>query len=352
VRQIRVLLTILLLAPLSLGAPGHASEVKSPPASLRDLIAGVAPWVVAIDVEREKDISPPRVGRGPRPEGRPGELQDYFRRPQGPVSGLLVDAEGHVLTSHYNVAGDLKSLQVTFADGTRRPARLVAVAPADDLALLGLLDGAEAPKDLENPPWAETVPGAGRIVFALGRAPDPQVLTVTEGIVSASARNGSRTLQTDAKLNYGNVGGPLVDLDGRIVGITGFVGHVHPQWGLNSGIGFAAHVGTIREILPLLKSGQNHSAREPPFLGIRSDTLTAIEGAPVVSVVTSGPAAKAGLLADDVILEFAGQPVQNFAQLRRLIYAQRVDDVVTLKFRRGKEVIESTVTLAKRPERM
>jgi S1-C subfamily serine protease len=340
-------------APAGAGAAGGelaAVEKKESFQGVNDIVRALERWVVAIEVEREEDLPLPRA-RIERRRLSP-EAREYFQRPAGYVSGVLADREGHILTSGYNVAGKLKSLRVRLPGGQELGARLLARNELDDLALLRLEEPLPDAESWSDPPWAEDDPKPGRILLALGRSPDPRAVTVTEGIVSATSRNGSRGLQTDAKLNYGNVGGPLVDLDGRIVAISGFVGHTQPQWGLNSGIGFGTKAATILEVLEPMKRGEAIRPPERAFLGVGSEPDAAeVEGAPVTSVEPGSAAAEAGVLVKDVIVELEGVPVLHFAHLRRLIHLRRVGETITLKVRRGEELLELKATLGRRPQR-
>ncbi len=321
-----------------------------PARTVNDLVAGVRRWVVSIEVERTKDLPLPPKARvathGPR------EARDYFKRPAAPVTGLLVDRHGHVLTSFYNVAGTVKSIRVHLDDGRTRKAKVLARAEPDDLALLALERDEELFSEAAwtGPPWAKATPKTGAFLLAIGRAPDPSRVTVTDGIISALGRNGRRTLQTDAKLNYGNVGGPLIDLDGQVVAVSGFVGHTKVDWGMNSGIGFGTTVETIRSALPGLLAGKNVEPPIRPFLGIQSDEFNAdIAGAPVMEVVPGSSAASAGVKKGDVIVEFDGRSVDNFNQLKILIYTRRVGEKVTFKVHRGGKTLSLQGTLGKFP---
>ena len=337
------LLFLLALSSSSVGAtvtePSTVEPSTDKPRTVSDLVEGVRPWVVSIEVERSRDVASP----GGSQTGRlPVEARDYFTRPDGPVTGLLVDRRGHVLTSAYNVAGTLRSLRIRLDDGRVLAARILAKAEADDVALLRLEDSEELFEEdaWRDPPWASRSPGVGRFVFAIGRSPSVERPTVTEGIVSALGRNGERTLQMDAKLNYGNSGGPVLDLDGRIVGLSGFVGHTRTEWGFNSGIGFASTVETLKEILPRMLAGKNVQPRRRPFLGIRSsENNTEVVGAPVEEVVKDSSASAAGVQGGDVIVEFDGVRVESFNQLRVLIYTRRIGDEVSYRVRRGDETI-------------
>ncbi len=315
------------------------------PGSVEELVQSVANSVVAIEVERSKDVPPsPFQPKEVSPQGR----QAYWR-PKGPCSGILLDREGHVLTSHYNVAGELKSVRVILASGASFSAKLLGRCEQDDAALLQLEgDLSRLPIDLLELGGADgdAGPRAGQIVFAFGRSPDPRQVTATRGIVSAPARNGGRAIQTDAELNYGNTGGPVVGLDGRIMAMAAFVGHTQPQWGLNSGVGFGVTARALREILPRLKAGESISAFRRGFLGIQFNPEASLgSGAQALKVLPNGAAAKAGVLKDDVIEEIDGVLVYDFDHLRRLIFARKPGDRVLLTVRRGGEILKINAEL-------
>jgi serine protease DegQ len=305
---------------------------------------------VALRVEREPEESALRLQGNPLrnlpPEMR-REMEEYYRRPSGVASGLLLDGEGRILTSRYNVLGKLKAIEATLASGRRAPARLVAQSTLDDLALVALDGG--LPAGVEAlPPLEWSAAGGietGRMVLALGCAPDAEHPTVTLGIVSAPGRNFGRALQTDAPLNYGNVGGPLVDLDGRVLGISGFVGHTWPHWGLNSGIGFATRADAIQRCLPILLSSRDVHR---PLLGVTSRGGEGDDGEPgarVTSVSEGSAAAAAGIRRDDRLLELDGVALRSSGHLRVLLLDRRPGDVVRVKLRRGSEYFEVQATL-------
>lgn len=334
-----------LLLWLCLGS--RAGAERKSPATVEELVAEAGRWIVALHVERSKDLPPARLPV----RGLPEEMKSYYERPEAWVSGILVDSEGHLVTSAYNVGGEVKSITVKLPGGEEHQARVVARSLPDDVALLKLTD-VEAPEGLTafvEPEWSEPSSlEAGRIVFAAGRAPDPSQLTVTRGILSAVTRNGGRCVQTDAELNYGNVGGPILDLDGRIVGMSCFVGHVRPQWGVNSGVGFATKGAAIRDMLPELRKGKDYNPFKFPLLGIRGDrdfVDLATRGARVESVLDNGPASRAGIENGDVIVAFRGRRVKSFDHLRRLIFGCEVGEKVKLEVKRGEETLELEVVL-------
>jgi len=332
--------TALLVLLLLLAAPRVAApEDPAPPATLQELLDRAEKCVVALKVERSKDLTVPRGN----PAAPTKEMQAYYRRPEGWVSGILVDAAGHIVTSYYNVGGDVKSLQVMVPSGQTYAARVLSKSVADDLALVKI---ERAPSDPEipfsEPLWGDASPvRAGQVIFALGRSPDPRKLTVTRGILSAVGRNGGRAVQTDAELNYGNVGGPIVGLDGRVVAIANFVGHTRPMWGINSGVGFGTTTTAFLGMLPVLKQGKDFTPFRFPFLGIQGDrNYVGPNGARIDRVVPDGPASKAGIKAGDLIVEFNGTPVENFDHLRHLIFKSAVGSKVKVKVRRGDENLD------------
>ncbi|MBI4586951.1 MAG: trypsin-like peptidase domain-containing protein [Planctomycetes bacterium] len=325
------------------------------PATLEDLIRQVSPAVVALRVERDPEpeldpnILPPRVRRL---LSQDEDLRDYFKRPPGPASGLLLDSEGHVLTTLYNVSGGLRKVTVILSSGQELPARLVSRDPADDLALLRIEN--RLPKEAAVPEvrWgSEENLVTGGFVLAIGRSPDPGHPTATLGIVSAPARNGGRVFQTDAPLNYGNVGGALFDLDGRVLGIAAFIGHLYPQWGQNSGIGFGIRADLIQKLLPQMRRGEDIPPPETALLGVSpsgSRDRPGRAGMKVERIAPGSAAERGGLKAGDVILEFDRVPLEDFSHLKRLVLSKRPGDEVLLKVQRNEETIDLKIKLGRR----
>ena len=333
---------ILVSAAAAAGGPGDLP-------ALEPLVAEVARFAVAVHVEREPE-SPRRRPRRPGGPRVPQDVEDYYRRPAGPATGLLLDAAGDVLTSFYNVSGTLKSIEIVLPGGARRPARLLAKDESDDLALLRITD---PPPEISVPELKWAGPErlrVGRWVIAVGRAPDPERPTATVGIVSAVGRNGGRAFQTDAELNYGNVGGPIVDLDGAILGLAAFVGHTYDTWGLNSGIGFGTSAETIGAVLPRLQKGEDVPPPELPFLGVGpAEGMSPMgTGVSIGTVQEGSAAAQAGLKPGDSILAFDGRKVEDFVDIRREINRRKPGDEVVLKVRRGSEDIDLKAVLGKR----
>ena len=171
-------------------------------------------------------------------------------------------------------------------------------------------------------------------------------------MISAPKRNVGRAFQTDAAMNYGNSGGPVVGLDGSFLGIASFVGHTYPHWGLNSGIGFATRADAILEVLPVMLKGENFEEHRLPFLGVRARRSPdeSFHGATVYDVIDGSAADMAGLKAEDIIVELGEVKVEDFSHLRHLISRQKPGDTVSMKVQRQDSVIDLKVTLGARKQ--
>ena len=172
---------------------------------------------------------------------------------------------------------------------------------------------------------------------------------MTTGIVSALNReirspNGftiSNVIQTDAAINPGNSGGPLLDAQGRAIGVNSQIA-TNGQAAANSGVGFAVPIDTVREVVPALKR-DGKIARA--YLGVStSDATGSATGAVVNDVVAGGPAARAGLRARDRLTEVGGKPVKEAAAVSTAIAARKPGDKVEIRYMRGSDERTATVT--------
>lgn len=307
-----------------------------------------APSVVALKVDRE----PEPEKSAPRPFANPfGSMMTggvFARRPQNAwCTGTVIEADGHILTTHFNVSGKVKGILVRLADGREFPASLVGFNGKYDLALLKIeAEGLPVlkPSRLQDLKVGDTL-------VALGRAPDGKALTVNPGILSAPSRMEGRGVQTDAKLNYGNVGGPLVDPQGRLVALTCKVDTKYAaDRGQNSGVGFAVTHDRLAEILPDLKAGRNVAESRRAFLGIEANTQSSVEGVELQAVRPGTAAEKAGLKVGDIIVEFDGKPVKTFEELRGSILRKNAGDRVKVKVKRGESQLELDCELGWMPD--
>jgi S1-C subfamily serine protease len=173
-------------------------------------------------------------------------------------------------------------------------------------------------KDLPVLPRADaSAIGQGTFVALIGRSPDRSHATVNVGILSATSRMNKTAVQTDAEMNYGNVGGPLVTLKGELVGVAC---NIKPDtvWGQSGGVGFACKTAEIDKLLERMKKGEHIPAEKRPFLGIRAgEGNPDVEGIQIVDVMKDSPAEKAGIKKEDVLVELAGMKITDSESLKR-----------------------------------
>ena len=312
-----------------------------------------APSVVAIKVDRDPEPvrKPPPRPRFPALGRQPHPFSNVFSRrpPDAWCSGTIVEADGTILTTYFNVSGKVKSIKVRLADGPVLPGELLGYNGTYDLAAIKIkATGLPTLK----PARTDEIK-TGKPVFAVGRAPDGRGVTINPGIVSAPSRLAGRGIQIDAWLNFGNVGGPLVDTEGRLVAITCKVDTkfgIANTRGQNSGIGFAITRDRLADILPDLKAGKNVAEPRRPFLGVQfKPDSTITDGVELEAVEPGSSAETAGIKAKDVILEFDGKPTRTFEELRAAIRRKNTGDRVTVKLRRGEKVLNIECELGWRP---
>ncbi|WP_040394171.1 S1C family serine protease [Aromatoleum toluclasticum] len=283
--------------------------------------------------------------------------------PRGTGSGFIWDEAGHVVTNFHVIRGASQAT-VKLADGRDYQAALVGVSPAHDIAVLRIGVGFKRP-----PPVPIGTSGdlkVGQKVFAIGN-PFGLDWTLTTGIVSALDRSlpgedGQTTIehliQTDAAINPGNSGGPLLDSNGRLIGINTAI---YSPSGASAGIGFAVPVDTVMRVVPQLIK---HGLYVRPVLGIQIDEDVnarlleelEVEGVVVLRVMPGSAADKAGLRGirqerdgrfypGDIIVSLDGQAVDSVAKLTARLDDHRVGDTVKLGvLREGKE-LSLSVTL-------
>jgi len=295
--------------------------------ALRSVRDSVGKSVVAIEVIRGEDPDG-ETGGGPA-----AVHQDYYNRPDGPVTGTIISADGYILTTAFNVSGEVKRITVTTPDGRRHEAKRLGADRKLDIALLKI----EA-KDL--PVLKRAKPGDARVgdfVCVVGRGPDPSVATVNQGILSALTRWSGTGVQTDAEVNYGNVGGPLVTLGGELIGITS---HIHPRapWGQSGGVGFASKNAEIDKVLEDLKKGKDIAKPvQGPWIGaLLAEPRAGVEGVPVDQILPNSPAEEAGLDSGDVIAAVEDKPVKSIDELKAAIAKKKIGDEIELTLRRLK----------------
>ena len=310
--------------------PVQAAE-RTKPIDLSTAIIQVAkqnlPAVVYIEVTESREVVNPLL---------PFESDPFFRRyfgiPKMPKkfkqemkglgSGMIIDPQGHILTN-FHVAGGATKLEVTLADGSKHPAKLVGGDPKADLAVIRISTKERLPHvTFGDSDKAEV----GEWVVAIG-APRALEKSVTQGIISAKHRSGVTDpnsyqdfLQTDAAINPGNSGGPLLNLYGEVIGVNAAIA---TESGGFEGIGFTIPSNMAQYIAKALIA---HGKVERGWLGVTIQTLTpeladkvhagTLKGALIVEVTKGGPAEKAGLRKNDVVIAYRGKEISDSSTLR------------------------------------
>jgi putative serine protease PepD len=266
-------------------------------------------------------------------------------------SGFVVSADGYVITNDHVVEGADETLSVSFHDGSVATAKLIGRDPESDIAVIKVAKEGLIPVALGN---SDEI-AVGDPVLAFG-SPLALVNTVTAGIVSALDRTiqaGEQSgtpryyaaIQTDAAVNQGNSGGPLVDGAGRVIGVNSVirsVGGTTAEAG-NIGLAFAIPINQAKRIAEdIIDTGK---ARRT-VIGAEVMTGESAAGARLRSVEPAGPAAAAGLKAGDVITELDGHPLEDGTSLIAMVRKYAPGSVVTVEYRRGSKIVSASVTLA------
>jgi S1-C subfamily serine protease/dienelactone hydrolase len=312
-----------------LGAVAAQDDVEGlEEAAMRAAVATVAPSVVKIDtiggLERVGDVLVST----------------------GPTTGLVVSADGYIVSSAFNFIQQPSSILVTLPGGQRAAAKIVARDHARMLVLLKV----NSPETLPVPtavPRSEVAVGQWSI--AVGRTYDQPEPNLSVGVISATNRVWGKAIQTDAKISPANYGGPLVDIHGRVLGILvplspqGKGSEVAGAEWYNSGIGFAVPLAELNERLETLKAGKD---LHPGLLGVSLKPGDKYSLPAEVGASQPGsPAYKAGVKVGDTIVEIDGQKIVRQAQLMHALGARYAGDKVALVLKRSDAQVNATVEL-------
>ncbi|MDQ1456813.1 MAG: hypothetical protein QOH28_2433 [Actinomycetota bacterium] len=348
------------------GSASFASASK--PQTIHDVYARAAPGVVQVTATR-------RVGVQTNPfldpfgfGGTTAETQEALG------SGFVIDKAGHIVTNYHVVQG-AQRVQVSFSNNERLAAQVVGRDPATDVAVLQVKAQSRAltPLDLGNSDAVRV----GDSVVAIGN-PLGEDRSITSGIVSALQRrifapNGApidNVIQTDAALNHGNSGGPLLNTRGRVIGVNSQI-QTADGGGGNIGIGFAIPVNTVKNVAAQLIA---KGVVEHPFVGLSARAITprvaALFRLPVKSgllvgkVCKSSGAADAGVrgarqevtlagvtwpLGGDIIVKVDGLRVTSLDQLRTIVADKKPGDSVELELYRSTSTLDVKVKLGRQP---
>jgi S1-C subfamily serine protease len=297
------------------------------------------------------------------------------QRQQSLGSGFVIDKAGHIVTNYHVVSG-AKQVSVSFSNGASRKATVVGTDPSSDLAVLKIDASSRAftPLPIGNSDDIQV----GDPVAAIGN-PFGLDRTVTAGIVSAiqraiSAPNGytiDHVIQTDAAINHGNSGGPLLNGRGQVIGVTSQIETGDGAAGGNVGVGFAIPSNTVKTVIAqLIREGRVDRA----FIGISATPITrdlarvfrlpVAKGLLVQSVQPRSGAASAGLkagttqvvlagesynLGGDIIVQADGSPVASLDRLRDVVATKKPGEMVRLVVYRGGKKTTVQVKLGRQP---
>ncbi|HEY2352248.1 MAG TPA: trypsin-like peptidase domain-containing protein [Candidatus Acidoferrum sp.] len=300
---------------------------------------------------------------------------DFFMDPvpvEGAGSGFVIDKRGYILTN-FHVVQEAQSIEVVLGDQSRYPAKFIGADQRNDVALLKIEANG---KNLATLPLGDSSTlQVGQKVLAIGN-PFGFQSTLTTGVVSALGRTVQTSdttfideaIQTDAAINRGNSGGPLINTHGEVIGINSAI---YTPSGTTAGIGFAIPVNTAKSIASdLIADGRVHRA----FLGLetlpvggylsQALDLPVQEGLLVETVTRGGPAAEAGIkggdqvaqagmrritIGGDVITSMDGQAVSSQFDVNKILNRKRPGEVVQVTLYRGGKKMEVQVKLAERP---
>jgi S1-C subfamily serine protease len=336
--------------------------------TLRDIYKRDAPGVVQVTSTTKVQL--PQNDFFSNPFGLPGT---DVQRALG--SGFVIDKAGYIVTN-YHVVGEAQSVHVSFSNNETMKAQIVGKDPFTDTALLKVEASSRAlkPLDLGNSDAVQV----GDQVAAIGN-PFGYDRSITLGIVSAlqrslTAPNGSpidHVIQTDAALNHGNSGGPLLNTRGQVIGVNSAISTGDTGAEGNVGIGFAIPINTVRDVIAELKQ---HGRIDHPYLGVvghpissniaKLFNLPADHGLLVERVVPGSGAEKAGLrggtnqvvvegesyqLGGDLIVKAGGTELASTERLREIIAERKPGDTLEIEYYRGSERRTADVKLGRQP---
>jgi serine protease Do len=315
------------------------------------------PAVVHIEVTERKEVPNPLLPFEKNPLfrkffGNRGMPKEYQQEIKGLGSGMIMDGQGNILTS-YHVVGGATKIEVQLSNGSRYPATLVGGDPKTDLAVIRI----NAHESLPAVAFGDSDKlEVGEWVVAIGH-PRGLDQTVTQGIVSAKHRRGildptsyQDFLQTDAPINPGNSGGPLLNLKGEVIGVNAAIA---TESGGSEGIGFAVPSNIALHIGKTLIA---HGKVERAWIGVSIEELTptkakalglaeSAKGALVVGTVKGGPAEKAGIAKEEVIVAYQGKPVPDAATFQNEVAMTPIGSRVKVTVLRGGKRQDFTIAV-------
>ncbi len=314
------------------------------------------PAVVHIEVTESQEVVNPFLPFESDPFSRrffetPNMPRKFKRELKGLGTGMIIDPQGHILTNHH-VAGGATKIEVLLSNGQRYPAKLVGTDPKTDLAVIKISVKELLPYVTFGDSDKVEV---GEWVVAIGH-PRGLDQTVTQGIISAKHRRGITDpssyqdfLQTDAAVNPGNSGGPLLNLHGEVIGVNAAIAS---ESGGFEGIGFTIPSNMALHVTKALIA---HGKVERGWLGVSIQDLTpelaksvhleTLKGALIAEVAQGGPAEKAGMKKDDVVIAYRGKEIPDSSTLQNEVAETPIDQEVKVTVLRSSKKEELTVKI-------
>jgi len=286
-------------------------------------------------------------GDGPKKKGGLKDLvTPGFLQAQGATTGLVISADGWIAVSRFALAYDPTTILVTLPDGRAFNAVRRGEDTSRGLALVKIeAEGLPVP-ELRDPSEVRV----GQWAVVLGRTFGLDQPSVHVGIVSATRRIFGRAVQIDANCSPANYGGPVIDLDGKVIGVSA---PLSPQgrdagadW-YDSGIGFAS---TLADIGPLLERMREGEVLHRGWFGVATDPKFAGPGAKILTVAPASTAAGMGIKPKDVVVEVEGQAVRHHFHLQMLVASHLAGDAIHVKLQRGDQTFGATAILSALPE--
>ncbi|MBI5352108.1 MAG: trypsin-like peptidase domain-containing protein [Chloroflexi bacterium] len=287
----------------------------------------------------------------------PGQMTFFGQTGDQTVSGsgFFISDKGYILTNNHVVEGT-KEVNIILSDGTQEKATIVGTDPYSDIAILKTEGKVPAVVALGN----SDLLNSGESVIAIGSPLGDFKNTVTVGVVSATGRSIDTgqgyqiegLIQTDAAINQGNSGGPLVNLAGEVIGVNNMIVRGSGTGAVAEGLGFAIPVNTAQAVATQLV---NHGYFSRPFMGISYQAvspniasaynLSAQWGAYVTKVASGSPADKAGLQVDDIIISLGDVKMDETHNYLNVLYTYKPGDMVSLSVMRAGKEITLQITL-------
>lgn len=296
------------------------------------------PWLVSIESFGGVSAVQGKIG-GIRGQG------------EGNTTGVMISEDGYLITSTFNFVQKPPVITVITSDGKRHVAELLGRDETRKICLLKIDGVSELPvPEILDP--AELSVGQWAISVGVGYGDTNPAISM--GIISATNRIAGKAVQTDANISPANYGGPLIDIEGRLIGICA---PMNPQsqavgagveW-YDSGIGFAVPIHDLEPLIERLKTGETIS---PAFLGVQTGPHPEGRGLLVTEVIKDSAAEEAGLAKDDSLVEIDGKKIKDLMDLRQKLSRFEAGDEIEITYlsNSNKSIVVKTVTLGAAPK--